>query len=84
MTDEEIHEFVHASVHELMDLNHQLQEQFGIHGYKRYHYDMDQENLLFLHSDDSAPSVIAKDPGDRQHFQQVEYMALGVGQLIFS
>jgi hypothetical protein len=55
LTDDEIHEFVHQSVHELMDQNEHLEEKFQIGSYKRYAYDMDKETLAFS---DGGPSRI--------------------------
>jgi hypothetical protein len=59
VTKDEIDEFVHECVHELIEINDGLQKHFGIHDYKRYHYDMDQERLVFRHDDGSNPGVVA-------------------------
>ncbi len=57
MTEQEIHEFVHESVHQLIDVNKQLQKKFNIGAYKRYDYDMDKETLIF--SNQGIPYVRA-------------------------
>jgi hypothetical protein len=57
MTEEEIHEFIHESVYELMEANELLQVRFKIGAYKRYAYDMDKETLVF--SNHGVPGVLA-------------------------
>jgi len=57
LTEEEFNSFVHESVHLLMDLNKQYQEEFKIGGYKRWKYDLETATLTF--SDNNVPFVVA-------------------------
>jgi hypothetical protein len=49
LTDQEFKEFAHESVHQLMDLNKQYQEEFKIGSYERWNYDLETATLTFSH-----------------------------------
>jgi hypothetical protein len=58
MTEAEFNEYVHASVHELIDLNERNRREFKIGDYKRWNYDLDKATLIF--SNDGVPKVVAE------------------------
>jgi len=57
MTEEEVHEFIHESVHQLIELNEQFRREFGIGDYERWDYDLEKATLTF--SNNGVPGVIA-------------------------
>jgi hypothetical protein len=57
MTDEEIDDYLHESIHLQMELNEQYIQQFEINSFKNWHYDMYKETLTF--SNKGVPHIIA-------------------------
>ena len=57
MTDEEIDDYMHESVHLQMETNEQYLRQFGIGSFERWDYDMDKGTLTFSHK--GVPHVVA-------------------------
>lgn len=57
MTPEEFEEYLHEAVHQLMDLNDQCMEEFGISKWERWDYDLDAATLTF--SENKVPRVVA-------------------------
>jgi hypothetical protein len=49
LTDEEIADYMHESVHMQMEINERYLKQFGIGSFERWDYDMDKETLTFSH-----------------------------------
>ena len=57
VTDQEFKEYLHDSVHELIDLNDKYHKEFKIGSYARWDYDFDKATLTF--SNEGVPGVIA-------------------------
>ncbi|HEY4679532.1 MAG TPA: hypothetical protein VIJ01_20385 [Candidatus Angelobacter sp.] len=57
MTDQEFKEYLHESVHELIDLNDKYHEEFKVGSYARWDYDFDKAILTF--SNEGVPYVVA-------------------------
>ena len=57
VTDEDIDNYLHESVHLQMETNEHYLQQFGIGSFERWDYDMDKETLTFSH--EGVPHVVA-------------------------
>jgi hypothetical protein len=57
VTDEEIDNHLHESVHLQVETNEHYLQQFGIGSFERWDYDMDKETLTFSH--EGVPHVVA-------------------------
>ena len=49
VTDEEIDNYLHESIHLQMETNEQYLKQFGIGSFEHWDYNMDKETLTFSH-----------------------------------
>ena len=58
MTDEQFQEYLHESVHQLIDLNDKYSEEYKIGDYEHWAYDLETASLTF--SNNNVPHVVAE------------------------